>query len=155
MPGFGWPFRRSEPLHRWRLCRRNRYPETLRLPTDLLAAPRCLRLATPPRFVCVCSAQARRRSGAFGFGRPSGRVILRTADNEAVLQIAVAGGAIARLRWWSFAQPPANRVRPLRCRKPKPSHTAHAASTSMPLFLTAQSILRTARNETKAIDGLA
>jgi hypothetical protein len=37
--------------------------------------------------------------------------------------IAEVGEVIASLRWWSFAEPPANEVRPLPGSKPRPPKT--------------------------------
>ena len=55
---------------------------------------------------------------------PPVEAILRPANNEASVLRASVGGAIAGLRWWSYAQPPAHRVRPLQGPKPKPRNAA-------------------------------
>jgi hypothetical protein len=66
--------------------------------------------------------------------------ILRAAGNETFLVLAGVGEVVAGLRWWSFAQPPANRVRPLPGSKAKITQRGtHSVSLNV-AFLTAQSI---------------
>jgi hypothetical protein len=63
--------------------------------------------------------------------RRSEELYLRVAGNETFLVLAGVGEVVAGPRWWSCAQPPAHRVRPLQGRKPKPRSVELTPSTLM------------------------